>query len=127
MSEVIEVALVFDVEGRVLYWHLPPGRSGGAIPDSRNLWEVLWENRERLGGVAHTHPWYGDTGPSGTDVTTFAAIEAGLGKRLLWPIVTFDRVVMLKWSGPEKFSYSRFTEGTLRVDGIERLRDLSGR
>jgi hypothetical protein len=45
-----------------------------------------------LGGVAHSHPWEGEAHPSGTDVSTFRAIELGLGKRLLWPIVTLSEV-----------------------------------
>ena len=52
----------------------------------------IWSNRDRIGGVAHTHPWEGTTSPSSTDLTTFAAIEAGLGKRLYWPIVTMTHV-----------------------------------
>jgi len=89
---MMETAMVFDEDGRPIFWHEPPGRSGGYLPDSRSLWDVLWENRARLGGVAHTHPWDGQAYPSGTDVTTFAAVEAGLGKKLLWPVVTFTEV-----------------------------------
>lgn len=97
---MMETALVFDHEGRTIHWHEPLGRSGGALPDSRDLWEVLWEHRSeskggtgRLAGVAHTHPWNGPTGASRTDLTTFRAVELGLGQRLLWPIVTFTHVV----------------------------------
>ena len=89
---MIETAFVFDTSGRSIYWHEPPDRSAGAIPDSRDLWDVLWDNREVLGGVAHTHPWHCEPFPSGTDLTTFAAVEAGLGKRLVWPIATLDMV-----------------------------------
>ena len=89
---MIEVAVVFDTNGRPLHWHLPEGRSSGSIPDSSGLWNVIWENRERLGGVAHTHPWSGNTGPSITDITTYDAIEIALGKSLIWPIITMDRV-----------------------------------
>ncbi len=86
---MMEVALVFDKQGKTICFHEPQGRTGGSIPDSRNLWDILWENRHNLGGVAHTHPWNGDSWPSHTDVTTFRAIELGLGRNLLWPIATF--------------------------------------
>ena len=96
---MMETALVFDHEGRTIHWHEPLGRSGGSIPDSRDLWSVLWEHRSkknggtgRLAGVAHTHPWDGPTGASRTDLTTFRAVELGLGQRILWPIVTFTHV-----------------------------------
>lgn len=89
---MIEVAMVFDKEGHAIFWLSPKGSSSGAIPDSSNLWDRIWRNREHVGGVVHTHPWDGKTLPSHTDVTTFAAIEKGLGKQLLWPIVTMTHV-----------------------------------
>jgi hypothetical protein len=92
-----ETALVFDQEGNTIFWHLPPGRSGGSIPDTQSLWDVLWENRHRLGGVAHTHPWDGHPQPSDTDITTWHAIESALGKRLCWPIITMNEMTCFRW------------------------------
>ena len=100
-----EVALVFDPGGKALYWHDPGGASAGALPDSRDLWEVLWSQREKLGGVAHTHPGGGIPGPSHTDLTTWAAVEAALGKRLIWPIVTWDCSAWFGWHGPGRLDY----------------------
>jgi len=101
----IEVAVVIDKRGHPLHWHLPPGRTGASIPDSRDLWHVLWENRGNLAGVAHSHPGSGLTGPSGTDLTTFAACESGLGLRLNWWITTSDHLIELCWQGPERLRY----------------------
>lgn len=125
---MIEAAFVFDKEGKIIHWHLPPGRSGGYIPDSRDLWTVLWENRGNLGGVAHTHPWNGRPGPSGTDVTTFAACEGALGARLVWPIVTFDQIQCFAFQGPDRHDYGvveRFPH--LRNEDLDELRRLSGK
>lgn len=94
-----EVAMVFDKDGNAIHWS--SGRSA-AVPDSRTMWDIIWENRHKIGGVAHTHPWDGPTGPSGTDVTTWAAIEAGLGKRLLWPIVTMTHVHLFYYDEEQK-------------------------
>ena len=91
--EVAEAALVIDLEDQPVYWHLPAGRTPTVIPDSRDLWLVLWANRERLAGVAHTHP-AGILTPSRTDLRTFAACEDGLGRRLVWWIVTPAEVVV---------------------------------
>jgi len=123
----METALVFDDRGCVLFWHLPADRSQGAIPDSRGLWERLWENRERLGGVAHTHPWNGAAQPSSTDVTTFAAVEQGLGQRLIWPIVTFSEVVYFEWVGPDRLDYGPMRLRRIRLKRmvIAKLRALS--
>jgi len=81
-----EHAVVFDMYGSALSWHR--GISPVEIQDSRALWDTLWEHRCTVGGVAHSHPGYDDVPtPSATDLTTFSAIERGLGRRLLWPIV----------------------------------------
>lgn len=85
--------------GKPVHWHLPPGRSMAFLPDSRELWDVLWEHRHELDGFAHSHPGMGYPGPSGTDLSTFAAIESGLGKRLDWWITTPDRSIVCNWDG----------------------------
>lgn len=103
---MMEVAVVIDIEGRPIHWHLPPNRSAVSIPDTRDLWEILWENRETLAGVAHSHPGSGVPGPSGIDITTFAACEAGLGKRLRWWITSSDNLIELAWKGPERLNYT---------------------
>ena len=118
---MLETALVFDTEGAVLLWHEPEGRTGAYLPDSDEFWNFLWENRGRLGGVAHSHPWSGDALPSHTDITTFAAIEAGLGRRLLWPIATFSEVAFLQWIGPHRLDY-----GIIEVhEGVDNI-DIQG-
>jgi len=103
---MIEAGVVVTGAGAV-YWHLPEGRTGGSLPDSRKLWDVLWELRkEEFLGVAHSHPGSGVPGPSWTDITTFAAIELGLGRRLTWWITSSDRVIDLHWKGPNKHDYT---------------------
>lgn len=126
---MIETALVFDKEGKTIHWHLPPGRSSGAIPDTRDLWEILWANRHNLGGVAHTHPWDGIATPSQTDITTFKAIELGLGIQLFWPIITFNHVAVYIWRdqfSTYKATHSRWIGSDLIPTlEIEKLRELS--
>lgn len=96
---MIEAAMVFDVDGGVIQWHTPGGCTASHIPDSANLWDILWEHRGTLGGVAHTHIGGIHIAPSHTDATTFAAIEAGLGKRLLWPIAGETKTNFFSWNG----------------------------
>ena len=104
---MIEAGVVIDRCGWPAYWHLPPGRTGGSLPDSRPLWDVLWDafKADTLLGFAHSHPGSGVPGPSYSDVTTFAAVEAALGKRLTWWITSSDHVVEIQWAGPDKLSY----------------------
>jgi len=98
-----EVKLVFGHEGQTLRWH-DTGATGGFIPDSRPLWEYMWEHRPAakggtglFAGFAHTHPWSGAASPSQTDVTTFRALEQGLGGLFWWPVVTLTDVLYYRW------------------------------
>ena len=105
---MIETGVVVTGSG-VVHWHLPNGRTGGSLPDSRDLWEVLWAHRrEAFLGFAHSHPGFGVPGPSGIDVTTFSAVERGLGRRLTWWITSSDHVIGLNYEGPEKHKYNQF-------------------
>lgn len=121
----IEAGVVVGLDGEPLYWHLPPGRDGAALPDSRDLWEVFWEHRAVLRGFAHSHPGDGVPGPSYTDVTTFAAVEAGLGKRLEWYIISANRLVVIRWTGPDRLSY-RGEEWLGPAPWLGQLRMISG-
>lgn len=121
---MIESGVVLDKSGNALHWHLPNNRSGGALPDSVDLWEIFWNNRENISGFAHTHPGYGNTGPSYTDVTTFSAVERGLGKKLDWWIASGDNMVLVRWSGPDALDYS-ITSVTMEPDWVHKLRENS--
>src|ERR1700743_143460 len=101
----IETGVVLAKNEVVIHWHLPPGRTGGSLPDSRDLWQVLWENRDNLYGFAHSHPGLGPVAPSNEDLTTFSAVERGLGKRLVWPITSEDHVAFFTWKGPGPYDY----------------------
>lgn len=131
---MMETALVFDLHGKTIHWHEPRGRSGGSLPDSRDLWDVLWENRDRLGGVAHTHPWDGPASPSGTDITTFDAVERALGKQLLWLVVTFTDVLGVvrnplygtgEGAGKVDHRWTKAGPLTIEIEGLEELRARS--
>lgn len=101
----IETGVIFDYDMKPIYWHLPFDRSAGHIGDSRDLFLIMMENKGRIYGFAHSHPGSGLPSPSWTDLTTFSAVERGLGKRLVWPIVTKDRLRNFFWQGPDEFDY----------------------
>ena len=92
---MMEAGVVLDTNDRPLYWHLPNNRSVGALPDSRALWDVLWDAHQRgvLRGFAHTHPGSGVPGPSHEDITTFKAIENALGRPVEWWIATSNGLI----------------------------------
>lgn len=101
----IEAGVVVDTRGEPLHWHLPTNRTVASLPDNRDLWYVFWENRANLSGFAHSHPGRGTPGPSWTDLTTFAAVEDGIGQRLDWWITSEDSLVVCRWVGPGRHAY----------------------
>lgn len=121
---MMEAGAVIGSDGSVAFWHTPNDRHGGALPDSRQLWDVLWENRTTIQGFAHSHPGGGVPGPSYEDVTTFAAVEAALGRRLSWWITSSDHTSVVRWCGPDKLSYSG-SQVLPEPSWTERLRELS--
>jgi proteasome lid subunit RPN8/RPN11 len=92
---VVEVGVLIGLEQRVIHWHLPANRTSVALPDSKDLWSQIWDNRNEVLGFAHSHPGRGMPYPSREDVTTFAAIEAALGRELVWWICSMDSVIRL--------------------------------
>lgn len=88
---------------------------------------MLWKHRQkggsgRIGGVAHTHPWNGPARPSGTDVTTFRAVELGLGQLLVWPVVTFTDIRFYRWLA----NGERYVECEgIPLAGLDELRERS--
>ncbi len=103
---MMEAGVVLDLDIKPLYWHLPADRTVVALPDSRTLWDIVWENREKIAGIAHSHPGGGVPGPSYEDVTTFSAIECALGRRLKWWITSADAAIVAVWVGPGPVTYS---------------------
>ena len=61
--------------------------SATRIPDSQQRWEAIWEHRNEITEIAHSHPGeFLDF--SREDLTTMQAVEAGTGKTFIWSIVT---------------------------------------
>lgn len=112
---MIEVAAVIGKNGDVLLWHEPAGRTGGSVPDSRDLWTVVWENRDQVQGIAHSHPGSGWTAPSYTDIGTFRAIELALGRPIDWWITTSDKLMLFRSADHwQQADYDRFEDLTPR-------------
>lgn len=122
----MEAGVVVSKEGRALHWHVPADRTSASLPDSRSLWYVMWEAGEDLGGFAHSHPGSGTPLPSHTDVTTFAALEAGLGRRLRWWIVSEDGLSLTVHGGSkDRLDYVTFRIESERPEWLDELRRVS--
>ncbi len=57
------------------------------IPDARERWEIIWQNRHEITEIVHSHPG-NMLDFSSEDLTTMSAVEAGTGKAFIWSIVT---------------------------------------
>ncbi len=119
---MMESAVIISLSGEPLYWHLPEGRTAGSIPDSRKLWDFVWENRNNILGIAHTHPGSGTPFPSWEDVTTFEGFELGLGTKLMWWIFTKDQGALFIKSG-KKYNYAK-TSLSKEIDEISWVQEL---
>jgi len=57
------------------------------IPDLPERWQTIWNYRNEITEIAHSHPGeFLDF--SHEDLTTMEAVEAGTGKKFVWSIVT---------------------------------------
>jgi hypothetical protein len=83
MPEQREVLFVLDAQGNVLWSDTGTAR---ALADSRERWQAIWSSRDRLEQVAHSHP-HGPGAFSQVDRTTMRAIDAALGRELLYLVV----------------------------------------
>lgn len=91
-----EVVFLLDAAGAVLW--ADASTSPDALPDSRERWLQVWRVRAQLAEVAHSHP-EGPLAFSAEDESTMSAIEAALGRRLTWSVVTPDAVLRRKEDG----------------------------
>jgi len=131
----LEAGVLVSRDGDPLYWHVPANRSAGGLPDSRALWDAIWDKRKELSGFAHSHPG-GFSVPSTTDISTFRAVESGLGRRLNWWIVTERDIRLYRFHEAEcgvplcdleKDAYAElFMDYRLVNRWLRRLRELSG-
>ncbi len=122
----IEAGVLISLSGDPLYWHLPERRTTVSLPDSKELWNHYWENRNNVLGFAHSHP--GDDQnifPSWEDITTFSAIEIALGKKLQWWIINKKYTVLCNFKGPDKYNYDVKLVDEDKLFWIKELRKLS--
>lgn len=85
-----EACVLLDAAGCPL-WSDGSG-TVAALPDSRARWDAIWRHREVLAEIAHSHPG-GSLAFSTVDTTTMAAIDAALGRRLRYSVVTDENVL----------------------------------
>lgn len=79
-----EVCFLIGRGNAILY--ADASTSPAALPDSRTRWEAIWEHRDELEAIVHSHP-VGPSAFSQEDESTMAAIDAALGKAMHYCVV----------------------------------------
>ena len=79
-----EVIFIISKGGHIIY--SDASDTPLLLPDSRTRWNAIWENREQLSIIAHSHP-PGLAAFSDEDTSTMKAIEDALGRKPLGVVV----------------------------------------
>jgi len=122
-----EVELVIGKDCEILGWR--PGGVGGAS-DTREWYDFLWKHRNRIFGLAHTHPDLDGTGtahPSSIDLTSWQSLEIGFGTKWLYYVVTQSDICVVRLTAlvPKiEYTTQRMYQGPWWIGMI---RDLSYR
>jgi hypothetical protein len=84
--------------GDAILW-ADASNSAAALPDSRPRWESIWQHRDELEAIVHSHP-VGPAAFSAEDESTMEAIDSALGRAMRYcvvaPGVTIARVGALE-------------------------------
>jgi|SoiMethySBSTD1v2_1073268.scaffolds.fasta_scaffold15902_3 hypothetical protein len=78
--------------GGVILWS-DASTSPVALPDSRARWEKIWELRDQLEEIAHSHP-HGPLAFSNEDETTMLALTSALGRTLRFSVIAPEGMVV---------------------------------
>jgi hypothetical protein len=103
MNERREVCFLIGAQD-VILWADASG-DPVALPDRRSRWEAIWDLREQIVEIAHTHP-LGGAAFSTEDQTTMQALDSALGRKLRYAVVTPD--VLLRRVPSEDGPIDRF-------------------
>src|SRR5687768_15959006 len=79
-----EVCFLIGHDGSVLW--ADASDSPVALPDSRDRWEAIWQLREELAEIAHSHP-VGPLAFSAEDESTMEALDSALGRAVRYSVV----------------------------------------
>jgi hypothetical protein len=85
-----EVCFIIGKGGAILW--ADASDSPVALPDTRDRWNAIWDNREHIENIAHSHP-NGPAAFSLEDETTMEALSSALGKTIRFSVVAPSAVI----------------------------------
>ena len=86
-----EVCFIIGSQGAVLACDL--SGSPVSMADTRSRWEMIWALRAEVEEIVHSHP-LGPDDFSTEDLTTMVALDAALGRKLRYSVVSPACVVV---------------------------------
>ncbi len=108
-----EVCFLISKTGAILW--ADASDSPAALPDSRSRWEAIWEHRDELAAIAHSHP-VGPSAFSAEDESTMEALDSALGRPVRYLVVAPTVTISREGSGPtEPVSPEPWWAGLLRL------------
>ena len=85
-----EVCFLIGRGGAILW--ADASDSPAALPDSRARWQAIWEHRDELEDIVHSHP-AGPSRFSREDETTMEAIDSALGRAMRYTVVAPGKTI----------------------------------
>jgi len=79
-----EVCMLVGRSGAILW--ADASDSPAALPDSRTRWQAIWDHRDELEDIVHSHP-AGPAAFSAEDESTMQAIDSALGRVMRYTVV----------------------------------------
>jgi hypothetical protein len=92
-----EVCFLIGKGGAILW--ADASDSPAALPDSRARWEAIWNHRDELEVIAHSHP-IGPSAFSAEDESTMEALDSALGKVMRYIVVAPRVTIARTGDGP---------------------------
>jgi hypothetical protein len=86
-----EVCFLIGRDDAVLW--ADASNSPAALPDTRDRWEAIWELRDDLVEIAHSHPM-GPAAFSREDETTMEALDSALGRAVRFSVIAPRRMIV---------------------------------
>src|SRR5262245_54305465 len=87
-----EVCFLIGRKGEILW--ADASNSPAALPDSRARWQAIWDHRDELENIVHSHPM-GPAAFSAEDESTMQAVDSALGRTMRYTVVA-PRVVITR-------------------------------
>lgn len=85
-----EVCFIIGKGGAVLW--ADASDSPVALPDTRERWQAIWDSRDDIENIAHSHP-NGPAAFSMEDETTMEALTSALGRTIRFSVVAPSAVI----------------------------------